>query len=97
IPAVPVRSQMFDDSANLTRVWMDFFQSLGGPKQLFDLHDVRVAKYPAGDFPVGTQYSETDRGVLYTVILSGDSRVWQYTSGVMRGTLSPDTKPADLD
>ena len=68
-------------------VWVPFPQAA-----IFTgLHSARLALNVA-TYTDGTLFYETDRRVYY-IVLGG---AWIYTSGIMRGTLSPDTKPNDL-
>lgn len=89
---------MYQDGA-LTRRWIQFFQDLLGPRSYQDTHALRVsAEFDPANLPLSTKYYETDRDVHYQVVLDGTGkRIWKFDRGMMRGTISPDQKPADLD
>lgn len=105
IPAVPITTPFYDDKGRIARTWILFLQSLATADPLSNTHAKRVetypstgdAKYPAGAYPVGTLFYETDRDVTYKAVDDGSGgHIWQYSHGIMRGTLSPDQKPAGL-
>ena len=52
--------------------------------------------FDPADYRPGAWLYETDRSVLYQTRIVADEAVWVYVAGTMRGTLSPDQKPADL-
>lgn len=62
-------------------------------------HASRLLSYPAAANPIGLTFWETDRLALYIIINLAGVHTWTIMEGVggpMRGTLSPDLKPADL-
>lgn len=59
-----------------------------------DTHANRLANYPPGNYPVGVNFYETDRGVTYQVqFISGANR-WLYVNGRMNDVLA--NHPTDL-
>jgi len=99
VATIPLDKPIIDRSTGLlTRVWAGFFQTLRetardvveAPVVLQGTHFTRLATTPAGTYPDGTLFYETDRGVTY---ISLSSR-WRYADGVMRGSF--DTAPIDL-
>lgn len=60
-----------------------------------DTHAVRItSSYAPTAYPIGSGFYETDRTVIYLVVLSGGTNVWQYTAGIM--TAASASRPADL-
>lgn len=71
---------------NLQYMWEEIAkvvnENVSGDGSVIEVtHAVRLASYPATDYPVGTLLYETDRTVLYVVYDTGTTYVWQYVSG----------------
>lgn len=94
IPNVPHHTPLYTEGGAMSRTWIVFLQSLfaGPPKLLSGTHAERVDDYAAADWPDGTLFYEDDRNTYY--LSFGAAWVWVF--GEMRGTLSPDQKPAGL-
>lgn len=69
---------------------------IGGPSSpvMENVHANRATSYPAGNYPVGSLFYETDRTILYVVTVSGGANVWTYATGVSYQALA--SLPADL-
>lgn len=67
-----------------------------GMRILHGSHADRLASFPPGTFVEGSLFFEDDRLALYIDKLVGGVPTWVYVFGTMRGTLSPDQKPAAL-
>lgn len=61
---------------------------------LEDTHSNRLTLYPPGNYAVGTVFYETDRTVLYAIVLSSGVLVWQYIGGTY--TTTHTNRPVDL-
>lgn len=57
-------------------------------------HGDRLVLYPASAYPIGSLFYETDRMVLYAVVNSGGTPVWQYLAGTFVAVYA--NRPTDL-
>lgn len=63
-------------------------------------HKNRLQQFLPEKLPIGTMYFETDRTLYYIVVsdpANPQKQIWRYVAGQMRGTLSPNQKPTDLN
>lgn len=61
---------------------------------LEDTHANRLTLYPASNYSVGTLFYETDRKLVYAVVSSSGTLVWQYIDGVYYDVFA--NRPTDL-
>lgn len=73
--------------AGITGFWEPVVPS---PPALQDTHANRLAHFPAGSYPTGTLFFETDRTVIYIV----QAGAWVWWSGAMADVLA--NQPTDL-
>lgn len=92
VPIAEERPELF------RKTWWLFFYNMAvrvlALPMIQDTHANR-ANY-AADYYSKFFYYETDRNVFYVSQQVSGVWTWVYSSGEMRGTLSPDQKPADL-
>lgn len=61
---------------------------------IVDTHANRIANYPPGNYPIGVNFQESDRGVTYQIqFISGANR-WLYVNGRMNDVIA--NIPTDL-
>lgn len=104
---LPLQQVVTDERSLLTVPWTMMFQDILGqiqiPTYLEGTHADRLdPETDPGNFRIGTVFYETDRNVYYqariaiTPPATEPAPFWQYMTGTMWGTMTPDERPTDL-
>ena len=89
IPVVSRTMPIVNPDGTVTRSGQLLLQQLQAPGTTYGSHADRPDPGSVAD---GTVYIEFDRGSVY----QNQDGVWQYITGTMWATLSPDLRPTDL-
>lgn len=84
--------------------WGTWFNALAAaiadalkPHLIEDTHANRLANFPPANYPIGTQFWETDRTVMYVIAVVATVQVWKYQSGTTASTSNTlSDVPSDL-